>query len=65
LESVFFEVLFLVSHICVSPVSGDRIEAEFIGENARNKDASTNSSAKKIHRGRDDHKITHYYKKEV
>ena len=50
LESVYFEVLILVSYIRVSPITGDRIEAEIIRENARNKDASTNSSAKKIHR---------------
>ena len=66
LESVYFEVLFLVSYIRVSPIIGDKIEADFIGENARNKDALTNISAKKIHRGRDDpHQIAHCYKKEV
>ena len=55
-----------VSYMRVSPITGDRIEAEYIGENSRNKDASTNISAKKIHRGRDDpHQIAHCYKKEV
>ena len=55
LESVYFEVLFLVSYIRVSPITSERIEDELIGENTRNTDASTNSSAKKIHHGRDSH----------
>ena len=54
LKSVYFEVSFLVSCIRVNPITDDRIVAEFIGENARNKDASSNSSANKIHRLRDD-----------
>ena len=66
MESVYFEVLFLELYISVNPITGDKIEAEFIGENVRNKDASTNSLAKKIYRGRDDpHQIAHCYNKEV